>query len=472
MSYQSRSLYILTFGEFWDRFSFFGMLTIMVLYLTKTFMLSDDKSYVLYGIYLTLSFALPVAGGLFADRIIGLRKALIIGAILLIAGNILLTIHNINTFYYGLAITICGTGLYKASCTSMIGLLYPNKDITRREAGFTFFYAGMNIGAVLGAIVYGLVAHELGWSTCFIFSAVGIFIGLITFLININPQPALLTTALKNTFIYIAIGLVCFFIGILFILPYIFNDFLLLFSIIILLMLITLLVKQKPSTRYSIFALLIITAFCMFFFAASLQVGSSITLFLQRDVNRILFGWQIPTIVFSSLNPLFVVIMAPVFILIWKFLARYNKEPSSLLKLFYGLTLASISFIVFMFSAISSANNGHYLPLLLIVFAYLLLGAGEICLSPAILSTISRFSPRNLQGTMMGIWYLSLAFGGYFSGILARISDQSVTQISKVFSIHIYSHTFIIIALITFSMAILLLILSPLIKAMLKHYQN
>ena len=177
---QPRGFYVLSFGELCERFSYYGAQTLLVLYLTTKFSLTDDKSYSLYGAYAAFSYALPVLGGLLADRLLGLKKTLIIGGLFLIAGNLLMSIPHLNAFYAGLSLTACGIGLYKPNSSSMIGKLYGVQD-DRRESGFTLFYIGMNIGATISPFVYGL-AGKWGYHYSYLFSAAILFVGWIFFL--------------------------------------------------------------------------------------------------------------------------------------------------------------------------------------------------------------------------------------------------------------------------------------------------
>ena len=185
LSHTKSRLYLLTLGEFWDRFSYFGTLTILVLYLTSFFLFQDNKSYLLYGVYIAFCFVTPVLGGILADRVIGSNKAVVFGAIFLIIGNLVLIIPSLHYLYLGLALTICGTGLYKPACTSLIGATY-QKESKRKDSAYTFFYAGMNLGAVFGSVSYGIIFHFFGWHYVFLVSAIGISIALVLYLWNIH----------------------------------------------------------------------------------------------------------------------------------------------------------------------------------------------------------------------------------------------------------------------------------------------
>ncbi|MBN2689230.1 MAG: peptide MFS transporter [Gammaproteobacteria bacterium] len=467
-------LYALTFGEFWDRFSYFGTLTILVLYLSKIFNLHVVHAYLLYGVFVAFSFATPVLGGLLADKVLGSYNAIIVGAIFMIGGNLVLMNQSLELFYLGLSLTICGTGLYKSSCTSMVGMLY-QKDDARRTQGFTIFYAGMNLGAVLGPVVYGIILKLFGWHYIFISSAIGIFIGLLITLHRLRPlqrllyQPKIVASfkslLAKYLFVFsiVAMILVLSTLAItVFIYPELFTIFIALFSILAPLAITAVAAKQDYVTKRSLYGVLILTAFCVLFFSVSLQIGSTVTMFLQQHANRNLFGWHIPTVMFSSLDPLFVVLAAPVFSIIWLRLAIKKLEPSPTKKLSIGLALGGISFLVFMLLS-TIPNASAVMTVTLIIIANLFLGAGEICLTPAILSAISEYVPKNLQATMMGIWFLALALAGYLSGVIAE-GAESLQKLLDVSNVHGFSYLFLLVGCCALALSIIIFVASSTVQ--------
>lgn len=467
---QPRGLYVLTFGELCERLSFYGLQNILVLYVTSHFFLSDSRTYSLYGTYVSLSYALPILGGILADHFLDFRLAITMGAILLVIGNLLLAVSNFTVFSIGLALIVCGIGLYKANTTALVGKLYTNSD-QRRESGFVIFYTGMNIGATIGAIVYGFPSRLWGARYSFVFSVLIMAIVLSIFLryfydnkfknlLSLSPTK---TTKKKKLFLTILFIIFCPLLSLLFFNPRFSDDFLAIAALIAIISFIIIALTQAPQKRNHVFALLILSFFGMCFFAASFQVGSSINLFIHRDVNRELLHWVIPTIMFTSLYPLAVILMAPIITLLWGYLAAHQKEPQTPVKLFYGLLLGSLAFVAFMLATLNNQHNSmSSIPLIWIIVGNLLLGTGELVLTPAILASISRLAPQNLQGTMMGAWFLFVAFGGFLSSNLAKISSHiNLATISKFQSAVIYEHTFTVIAIITAAIATLLLLLIP-----------
>jgi POT family proton-dependent oligopeptide transporter len=468
---QPQGFYVIAFGELCERFSYYGAQTLLVLCLTKVFLLNDGLSFSLYGAYATFAYALPVLGGLLADRLLGLKQTIIIGGLLLIIGNLFMAAQQLNSFYIGLALTACGTGLYKPNSTSLIGKLYSGED-AKRDSGFTLFYMGMNIGATLSPFIYGFT-KQWGYQHGYLISAFLLLVSWLLFLIK-NYRNKLIIQQIqinsqKQCLAYLLIFVVVGLVGLLFLYPMLLNNFLLVFAVAALAILFLTAFKREKTERNRLLGLLILGLFGMCFFAASLQVGSSINLFIDRDIYRTLWSWQIPTIMFTSLYPLAVIIVAPFMAIIWSYLANRNKEPTVSVKLGIGLLLAGIGFVCFMAAALSSEQTTMgYLPIMWILLGNLALGTGELCLMPAMFSAISRLAPEDLKSTMMGVWFLFIAFGGYLSSVAAKLSTHQSVAISPFLSDAIYSHAFVKVSIAAFLIAGLLFTLTPWIKSLMK----
>jgi POT family proton-dependent oligopeptide transporter len=472
---QPKGFYLISLGELCERFSYYGAQTLLVLYLTTKFSLTDSKSYSLYGAYAAFSYALPLLGGFLADRFLGLKQTLIIGGLLLVVGNLLMSFPYLNTFYAGLSLTACGIGLYKPNSSSMVGKLYADHD-KRRDSGFTLFYIGMNIGATISPFIYGL-SRNWGYHYGYLFSAAILFINWLIFLIhkrhiflsNLDEDKKQLKTLSQKLLIYCSVLAVCILINILFLYPALLSNFLLFSGAIVLSALIFYAVKCEPLERNKMFALLILGLFGMCFFAASLQTGSSINLFIERNINRDVLGYQVPAIMFTSLYPLAVILIAPVMVVIWSYLSNRQKEPTAPAKFGFGLILVSLGFISFMLATMSSGKDtASHIPIFWIVMGNLALGAGEVCLMPIMFSTIALFAPNNLKSTMMGVWYLFIAFGGYLSGFVAKLSSQAGNEnTNKILSDAVYQHAFLKISITSFLIACAVFILKPWIKSLM-----
>ncbi len=465
---QPKGFYAIAFGELCERFSYYGAQTLLVLYLTTKFFLNDDKSFSLYGAYAAFSYALPVLGGLAADRLLGLKQSIIIGGLLLIVGNILMGIPTLNCFYIGLGLTACGIGLYKPNSSSLIGKLQNGTSEKSYEDRFTLFYLGMNIGATISPFIYGLVKYW-GYQYGYFISAILLFISWLWFVLKNYPTINKVDTLFKlsaNCLGYGLIVVVIVLVNILFLFANLMDTFLGVFAVITLTLLMIMICKRESKERNRLFALIMLSIFGMGFFAASLQLGSSINLFIQRDVYRVVWGWRIPTLMFMSLYPFAVVVFAPIITLGWRFLEKLTHvPPSPPFKISISLLLGGVAFLCFVFSAMGSEyNTVSHLPIMWIVLGNLSLGAGEVCVIPVMLSTISRCAPADVQSTMIGIWYLFIAFGGYLSGLAAKIDIMG----SILTSTSIYAHAFLKISLAMFLLALLLFFLTPVIKSFLQ----
>lgn len=425
-----RILLVASFAEFWGMVSFFGIITILVLYTTKIFFFSDESSYTIYGMYLTIFCGLPIIGGIITDRLLGIFNSLILGSILIILGNICLLLQKQIFLFIGLATTSCGASLLKTTCANLVGKAYCNATTSEKEKAYSIFYAALNCGAIVGSSIFGIITYYLSWNYCFIFSMLGIFLSLIVFICHKSlfdqfcPESSH-CSLFKVIFAYIILTLISIIVTFIFYNYSLFNKMMLLFILGVSLVFYFFIKKQSQFEKKKMFGILILLSFSVLFFTASLQVGSSITLFIDRFVNRMVFNWQIPTPFFTALNPFFLVLTAPFFTYLWKKLSLKKKEPTTVVKLAFGLFIASMGFICFWFAALISANYKN-ITLVMLLLGYLFIGAGEICLSPAILCSIHRYSPHHIENTMMGSWYFFMAIAGYFSGFC----DQLITKIN------------------------------------------
>jgi POT family proton-dependent oligopeptide transporter len=425
---QPVDLYAFSFAEVWDRFSYYGIQALLVLYLTKAFLVPDDFAYSIYGAYTALAFGTTVAGGIIADRWLGSQKTAFLGALFLIMGNFLLVINNIHFAYFGLALLVCGTGMFKPSNTNLIGTLYTQND-TRREGGFAILYMAMNIGALSSPIIYGLLSQHYGWHYGFALSSLGMSIALCIICVRkiqkMEPQMSLISQ-FKNDFKkYRTALLLMLCASVVFVSlmlhPSLFKHLLEILGAVSFFGLIYVAFQYSPHERNTIFGLSVLVMMCLVFFACALQTATSLTIFIDRYVDRSFFGWKIPTMIFLSLEPLFIILTAPLMGKIWGYLSRKSREPSVTLKLAIGIGLVALSFAIFGFGANHNALLDNRMGLICIVIGNLTLGIGEICVLPVAMSAITSFAPVKMKATMVGILYLSLAFSGYLSSLIAKL---------------------------------------------------
>ena len=440
-----RGLFVCFATEMWERFSYYGMRALLIFYLTKHWEFSDATSYIIYAAYTSLVYIMPVFGGLLADRILGSRKAVTYGAILLVLGHLGMTIEtNVQIFYLSLALIISGVGFLKPNISTMVGALY-EKDDPRRDAGFTIFYMGINIGAFTASLLCGYLGETYGWSYGFGAAGIGMLLGLIIFLwgqeyLDGNAEPPSDLHLQKHlnityeTWAYISgifmvlsswiliqnqevvgnilggLGVIC--IG-----------FWLFYA----------LVKLDPIERDRLLTVGFLILFSLLFWALFEQAGSSLNVLTDRGVDRNLFGWNVPASMFQSLNAMFIFILAPFFSMLWISLAKRGLEPAGPIKFGIALLFVGFGFLVLVFGMSISPN---LTPVAWIILIYLLHTIGELCISPIGLSLVTKLSPQKIVGIMMGIWFFASAAGNFVAGLIARAtSADGINVANDTFSI-------------------------------------
>lgn len=466
---QPKGLYVLFCTELCDRFTYYGIQSLLVLYLTKSLHNSDASAYALFGVYSALAFSLPMLGGFFSDKCLGYARSILYGLSLVLLSTLFLVVTNTVYLYIGFGLIICGIGLFKASNASLLGTLYSEHDI-KRESGFTIFYMGMNTGAILGPICYGIVAVKWGWNAAFILGGIVTLISLIIFITNLNLyltqkthwQISKIFTKI-DALLVLCIFLVLIVVTLLLQFSYYFGDLLTLVSILTFIALFFICKSQNSSARRNIILLIILDIFSIFFFACSLQISSSLLLFVNRHIHANIFGYKIPTEFFASLEPFFVIITAPLFSPLWTYLENKHQAPSVIGRVIFGLLLGAISFWIFDFSAKLAFAQSTVWSLFGVVFGNLILGAGELCIGPALISAVTYLVPKKLQATFMGLWYLSIAFAAYLSSIFAKLSASPIAK-SLLEGDIAYYHAFEKTAIVTSIAGIIAIMSFPFLK--------
>jgi POT family proton-dependent oligopeptide transporter len=475
----------LFFTEMWERFSYYGMRAILTLYMTKSFAeggLGFDEKYagIIYATYVSSVWYLPLPGGWLADRIFGARRAVLLGAIIIACGHYSMAINSKFTFFAGLILIACGTGLLKPNISAMVGQLYADED-KRRDAGFSIFYMGINLGAFLSPIVVGFLAQHawfrgfisrLGfdpnsaWHWGFGAAGVGMTLGIIQYLIGqrklagVGERPVLppvqeaAPTDYLTMILAVVGGVAGAAIGIWFgeagwisaLFPCVVGFFAG--------YLLGILRWLNGEELKRVLVIFILFLFSILFWMTYEQAGSSLTLFADRLTRTTILGWTYPSSWFQSVPAIFVIIFAPIIGAVWQKLA--NRQPSSPGKFTIGLFFAGIAFVVIAFAS-TLTGAGRVSPMWL-VLVYFLQTIGELCLSPVGLSTVTKLSPARMVGLMLGVWFLSISIGSYIAGLTTRLFEGNDTSV--------LTRGFGIFAGITLLAAFILLILTPLIKRM------
>ncbi len=438
-----KGLYFLFFTEMWERFSYYGMRAIFILFMTKVLLLKDADASEIYGSYTGLVYLTPLLGGYLCDKFLGNRRSIIIGGLLMALGQFFMFLSasagaggGVAIMWLGLTSIIIGNGFFKPNISTMVGQLYPAGD-RRIDSAFTIFYMGINLGAFFSPLVCGSMDFKWG----FLAACIGMVVSLISFVmfqkkyliseqgkeIGLPVQKLNLKAILM---IIGSIGIVFFMLNF----KQMFKSNIDVISYFIygamILMPIIILTDKSLSTleRNRIIVIFILAFFVIFFWGAFEQAGASLTLFADRQTNRNLLGWEMPASYFQSINPLAVITLAPVFTLIWGFLYKRKLEPSSPYKMAYGLALVALGYIVIAI-AVKGLGLGEKVSMWWLVSLYIIHSMGELCLSPIGLSMVSKLAPLRLSSLMMGTWFLANAAANKFAGTLSALIPPSADSI-------------------------------------------
>ena len=434
---------VLFVTELWERFAYYGMRALLILYLIDTSTgglgWSREQASQLYGWYNGLAFLTPVAGGWLADRFLGTNRSLVAGGVLIAAGHLTLALASDWSFYPGLALIILGTGFFKPNVYTMVGQLYRDRD-PRRDAGFTLYYMGINLGALFGPLVCAWVAAQpgLGWPYGFAVAGVSMLIGLAFYLWTrgdrlrgVGLPPSGHTARSQSG----ADG------------------------------------RLSRDERRRILALAIITVFVVFFWLAFEQVGSSLNVFAAQRTDRTVEGWlatlvprgEIPAAWFQAVNPFFVLLLAPLIAGLWQSMG--SKAPTTQAKMALGLVLLGAAYVVMVLGGAASDQGDRVSAWYLIVF-YFIYSLGELCFLPAGFSFVGQAAPARLASMLMGLWFtanfIANVLGGYLAGMTERIERGELFRV-----VGGQADFFLIFVILSLSAGTLLFLLLPVIDRLM-----
>lgn len=473
-----KGLFVLFFAEMWERFSYYGMRALLIFYLTKHWLFSDEKSGIIYGAYTALVYITPVLGGYLADKWLGQRKAVLYGAVLLTFGHFLMGFEGdggqgaaaLNIFWLALAFIIVGSGFLKANISVIVGQLYPRTD-KRRDPAYTIFYMGINLGAFFGSLLCGYIGETYGWSYGFGLAGVGMLLGLVVFmwgkplLLGRGEPPAPLAKGTEWGLYVAGLGAVavCWWMvqnqAVVGTLLGVFGGALVLY------VLATAVIKLPAEDRDRIFAAMFLIVASIVFWALFEQAGNSLSLFTDRHVDRTIFGAEIPASTFQSLNAAYIFLLAPVFAWFWTLLGRRNAEPSAPFKFGLAVVQVGLGFLVLVWGA-QAAGATAAVPVLFIFLIYLLHTTGELCLSPVGLSAMNRLAPAHMASLIMGSWFFASATGNFAAGLISAAAGGEGLEgegAGKALVLSVYTT----VGWYAIGIGIVLLFISPLIKKLM-----
>ncbi|MCF6141730.1 peptide MFS transporter [Flavobacterium sp. K77] len=482
-----KQLWYLFFSEMWERFCFYGMRGMLVVFMVNHLAMNDTVANLQYGATQAWVYAFTFIGGLFADKILGLRKSLFWGGILMIVGSTILAFDPKNFFFIGLGFTIVGTGFFKPNISSMVGQLYANND-PRRDAGFSFFYMGVNLGALIGGYIciavaegsmwQSLVPEHLRWNVGFGFAAVVMIVSLLTFTqtqktlgpIGLSPLTHFTITKKRNLEIltYLA-SLAVVPLIIIMVANTRYTDYFMLFigpaSVLYLFY------EMKNFTlveNKKLIAALVFIIFSIFFWAFFEQSGGSLSLFAANNLNNEIAGVTLsPNGVNNSANSFFVIGFAALVGLVWLWMAKRKIEPNTVIKFGLAFLFLAGGFWIFYYTKFFADFNGKT-SLGIFTMGWLVITFGELCLSPIGMSAMTKLSPQKTQAVIMGMWFLASAYGQYFAGLLgANIAEASSNETNLV-KLNVYADGYLQLSYYALAAGLILIVISPLVKKLMQ----
>ncbi len=472
-----KQLWYLFFSEMWERFAFYGMRGMLTIFMVEQLMLSERDANLKYGGIQAFIYTMTFIGGLFADKILGFRKSVFWGGLLMIIGSFTLAFSPKDLYYIGISFTIVGTGFFKPNISTMVGSLYKDGD-PRRDAGFGLFYSGINVGAFLGGWLCIKTANNYSWNAAFSLAGIGMIIGLGIFIFTRKMIGPIGLSPLEDKMPKSKIRM---------------NDIMVYAGSLLVMPLIYLLVKNSEYTDYfmytvgplaliyilwemrrfnkierdKLFAALVFIIFSIFFWAFFEQAGGSLSLFARYNLNDTVLGMHIdPNEVNNSSNSIFVIILSPLAGLLWLWMAKKKAEPNNLIKFGLAFLFVGISFYLYYYNRFFADAAGKT-SLNMFTLAYLISTIGELCLSPIGLSLMTTLAPKPLHGMMMGMWFLASAYGQYAAGILGANMTTANDNASLTEKLISYTDGYKQLAIYAVIAGVVLIVISPLVRKLM-----
>ena len=431
-----RGLSTLFFTEMWERFSYYGIRALLILYMTATVSqhgmeLSVAIAGAIYGLYTSCAYIFALPAGWMADRFLGHQRSVAIGGLLIAAGNLGLMLPTLGTFVVSLLLMAIGTGFLKTSCTTVVGFLYGEKDV-RRDSGFTLYYVGINIGAGIAPLILGYVGQTIDYRYAFGLAGLFMIAGLVQFQITrkylgeAGLRPAVATPRDRRTLGIGSGALAAALLALLVMKPAVervADGFagLLLIAVVATFGALILSKDFTPVEKKRIYVILVLFIASALFWSIFEQAGSTLNLFADRSTDTHLLGYAFPSSWFQSLNSGFIYVLGP--LLAWFWIKLGDRDPSLVTKFAFGLLGAGGGFVVMVFAARAAGDTGRVSPLWLAA-VYLIHTVGELCLSPVGLSAITKLAPARIAGLTMGVWFLSISVGNFFAGRMASFYES------------------------------------------------
>lgn len=485
-----KQIWSLFFSEMWERFSFYGMRGMLTYFMITQLMMEETVANLQYGATQAFVYAFTFIGGLFADKILGFRKSLFWGGLLMITGSLILAADPHKFFFLGISFNIIGTGFFKPNISTMVGALYKEGDY-RRDAGFSLFYSGINIGALLGGylciaigkgtLLGGVVPENLTWNFAFGLVAIVMTVSLLTFVFTKETMASIGLSPLRDPnktgnsiiaskkwyewAVYIgglaSIPIIMKMVAT----PRYVDIFMLIVGPASLLFLFYEMTKHTSAEVKKLFAALLFIIFSVVFWAIFEQAGGSLSIFAAYNLDNKLLGAITldPNGVNNAANSLFVIIFAPILGIVWIAMAKKKLEPNTIVKFGMGFLFLGLAFYIFYATRFFTKGDG-IASLDVFTVAYFVVTLGELCLSPIGLSAMTKLSPARLQGLMMGMWFLASAYGQYVAGLFGASIASDVGDVSLAEKLIIYTEGYKDMALYAIIAGVILIVISPFVR--------
>lgn len=485
-----KQIWSLFFSEMWERFCFYGMRGMLVFFMISQLKFGDEQANLQYGATQAFVYAFTFVGGLFADKILGFRKSLFWGGILMIVGSLILATNPHDFFFLGISFTVVGTGFFKPNISTMVGKLYKAGD-SRTDAGFSLFYAGINLGALLGGylciaigkgeMLSGLIPEDKRWNVAFGLAAIVMVISLINFVftqrslgpIGLMPERKLAdgtVVPMEKWKVYGVYALTLVFVPLIMTMvsvPQYTDYFMWTVGPLTLMYLFYEMTKVNVAERKKLLAALVFIIFSIIFWGIYEQSGGSLSIFAANNLNKDLLGLD-PNGVNNSGGAFFIIFLAPLIGLFWIWLSKKRLEPNTIIKFGLGFIFLGLGYYVLFATRIFADLQG-ITSLNIFTIALLVITFGELCLSPIGLSIMTKLSTEKLQGMMMGMWFLASAYGQYVAGIIGANMATAKEGSTNMDALLAYTEGYKQLGLYAVIAGVVLIIISPLVKKLMQE---
>ncbi len=485
-----KQIWSLFFSEMWERFCFYGMRGMLVFFMISQLKFDDEQANLQYGATQAFVYAFTFVGGLFADKILGFRKSLFWGGLLMIVGSMILATNPHDFFFLGISFTVVGTGFFKPNISTMVGKLYKAGD-SRTDAGFSLFYAGINLGALLGGylciaigkgeMLSSLIPEALRWNVAFGLAAVVMVISLINFVftqrrlgpIGLMPQKTLAdgtVIPMEKWKVYGVYALTLVFVPLIMKMvsvPQYTDYFMWTVGPLTLIYLFYEMTKVNVAERKKLWAALVFIMFSIIFWGIYEQSGGSLSIFAAKNLNKDLLGLD-PNGVNNSGGAFFIIFLAPLVGLFWIWLSKRRLEPNTLIKFGLGFIFLGLGFYVLYFTRFFADLQGMT-SLNIFTIALLVITFGELCLSPIGLSIMTKLSTEKLQGMMMGMWFLASAYGQYVAGIIGANMATAKEGATNMDALLAYTEGYRQLGVYAIIAGLVLIVISPFVRKLMQE---